>query len=85
MAGACGTYRRQESFMQVLVKRHMGKRPIGRSRDRRKDNIKMDLQGVACGSMDWFELAYDKDWWQVLVNAELNFWIPLNVGNFLTD
>ena len=70
---------------RVLVGRHVGKRPIGRSKGSWEDNIKMDLQGVACGSMDWFDLAYDRDWWQVLVNAELNVRVPLNVGNFLTD
>jgi hypothetical protein len=42
---------------RVLVGRPEGKRPIGRSRCRWLDNTKMDLQYVACGSMDWIDLA----------------------------
>jgi len=33
------------------------KRPLGRPRSRRRDNIKIDLQEVGCGYMDWIELA----------------------------
>jgi len=46
---------------QVLMGKPDGKRPLGRPRYRRKDNIKMDLQGVECGCMDWIELAQDRD------------------------
>ena len=38
-----------------------GKRPLGRSRCRWEDNIKMDLQEGGCGGMDWIELAEDRD------------------------
>jgi len=41
-----------------------------------KDNIKMDLQGVGCGCMDWIELAQGRDKWQALVNAVMNLWVP---------
>jgi len=39
-----------------------GKRPLGRTRLRWEDNIKMDLQEVGCGGMDWIELTQDRDW-----------------------
>jgi hypothetical protein len=44
------------------------KRPLGRPRRRWEDNIKMDLQKVEGGSMDWIELAQDRDRWRALVN-----------------
>ena len=49
----------------------------------RQDNIKMDLQAVGCGVMDWIKLAQDRDRWQALVNVLMNLWVPLNVENFL--
>ena len=51
-------------------------RPLGRLRRRWKDNIKMDLLKVGCGSMDWIELAQDRDRWQALVNAVMNLRVP---------
>ena len=49
-----------------------GKRPLGRHRRRWENNIKMDLQEVGCGGMDWIELAQDRDRWRALVNAVKN-------------
>jgi hypothetical protein len=43
-----------------LVGNPEGKRPLGRTRLRWEDNIKMDLQVVGCGGMDWIELAQDR-------------------------
>jgi len=53
-----------------------GKRPLGRPRRRWEDNIKMALQGVGCGSMDWIELVQDRDRWRALVNAVVNLRAP---------
>jgi hypothetical protein len=41
-----------------------------------EDNIKMNLQEVGCGSMDWIELAQDKDRWRAVVNVVMNLWVP---------
>ena len=49
-----------------------GKRLHGRPRRRWEDNIKVDLQDVGCGGMDWIELAQDRDRWRALVNAVMN-------------
>jgi hypothetical protein len=61
---------------RVLVGKPEGKRPLGRPRRRWEDNIKMDLQEVGRGSMDWIDLAQDRDRWRALVNAIMNFRVP---------
>ena len=43
-----------------LVEKPEGKRPPGRPRRRREDNIKMELQELGCGGMDWIDLAQDR-------------------------
>ena len=61
---------------RVLVGKPKGKRPLGRFRSRWDDNIKMDLQEVGCGDMDWIDLTQDRDRWRALVNAVLNLRVP---------
>ena len=53
-----------------------GKRPLVRPKRRWEDNIKMDLQGVRCGGMDWIELAEDKDRRRGLLNAVTKLRFP---------
>ena len=60
----------------VLVGEPESNRPLGRPRHRWEDNIKMDLQEVGCGYMDWIELVQDRDRWGALVNAVMNLWVP---------
>jgi len=53
-----------------------GKRPLGRHRRRWEDTIKMDLQEVGCGGVDWTELAQDRERWRALVSAVMNIRVP---------
>ena len=62
----------RRGVFRVLVGKPEGKGPLGRPRRRWEDNIKMDLQEVRCGGMDWIELAQDMDRWRALVNAVMN-------------
>ena len=69
MGGERGVYR-------VLVGKLERKRPLGRPRRRWVDNIRMDLQEVGCGYMDWIGLAQNRDWWRTLVSAVMNLRVP---------
>ena len=53
-----------------------GKRPLGRPGRRWEDNIKMGLQEVGCGGMDWIDLSKDRDRWRALVNAVMDLRVP---------
>ena len=61
---------------RVLVGKPEGKRPLGRPRRRWVDNIRMDLQEVGCGYMDWIGLAQYRDRWRALVSAVMNLRVP---------
>ena len=61
---------------KVLVGEPEGKRPLGRPGRRWVDNIRMDLQEMECGYMDWIGLAHDRDSWRTLVSAVMNPRVP---------
>ena len=67
---------RGEACTGFLAGKPEGKRPLGRTRRRWADNIKIHLQEVGCGGMDWIELAQGRDRWRALVNAVTNLRVP---------
>jgi hypothetical protein len=67
--GACGIYGDKRGVFRILVVKREKWRPLGRHRRTLGDNIKIDLQKVECGDMDWIDLTHDTDNWRVLVNA----------------
>ena len=72
MGRAFSAYGERRGVYRVLVGKPEGKRPLGRHTRRWKDNIKMDLQEVGCGSIDWIELDQNRDRWRALVTAVTN-------------
>jgi len=60
----------------VMVEKRAVKRPLGKQRSRWGDNIKMDLQEVGCGDVDWIELAQDTNRWRARVSAVMNLRVP---------
>jgi hypothetical protein len=76
MGGAGGAHGGGERVHRVLVGKLERQRPLGRSKLRRKDNIKMDFQEVGGGGVDWMELAQDRDGWRALVSTVKNLRAP---------
>jgi hypothetical protein len=69
----------------ILVGGPKRRRPLGRSRRRWEDNIKMDLRETGFGDVDWIHWAQDRDRWRALVKTVTNLRVPYNAGNFLTS
>ena len=66
----------ERGVYKVLVGKPERRRPLGRPRCRWVDNIRMDLQEVGCGYMDWIGLAQDRDRWRTLVSVAMNLRVP---------
>jgi len=90
ISGACSAYGESRGIYRVLVGKPKGKssfmfphqKPLRRARHRWEDNIKLDLQEVGCGGVDWIELAQDRDRWRALVNVVKNLRVQYSAGNF---
>jgi len=75
-AGHVARMGEESGVYRVLLGKPEGKRPLGRPRCRWVDNIRMDLQEVGCGFMDWIGLAHGTDRWRTLVSAVMNLRVP---------
>ena len=75
-AGHVARMGEERGIYRVLVGKPEGRRPLGRLRRRWVDNIRMDLQEVGCGYMDWIGLAQDRDRWRTLMSAVMNLRVP---------
>jgi len=75
-AGHVARMGERRGVYRVLVGKPEGKRSLGRPKRRWEDNIKMDLQEVGCGGMDWIELVQDRERWRALVNAVMKLGVP---------
>jgi len=60
----------------ILMGKVEGKRPLEKPKRRWEDNIKMYLQEVECGGMDWIDVVQDRDRWRTVVNAVMNLRVP---------
>jgi hypothetical protein len=68
--------RERKGVYRVLVGKPERKRPLGRPKPEWECNIKMDLQEVGFGCMDWIELTQDRGRWRALVNVAMNLRVP---------
>jgi hypothetical protein len=75
-AGHVARMGEKRNAYRLLVGEPEGKRPLGRSRRRWVDNIRMDLGEVGWGVVDWVGLAQDRNRWRALVNSILNLRVP---------
>jgi hypothetical protein len=66
----------KRNVYRLLVGKPEGKRPLGRPRRRRMNNIKMDFLEIELSVVDWIGLARDRYRWRVLVNSVIHLRIP---------
>ena len=75
-AGHVARMGEENGAYRVLVGKPEGNKPLGRPRRGWVHNIRMDLQEVGCGYVDWIGLAQDRERWRTLVSAVMNLRVP---------
>jgi hypothetical protein len=68
MGVTCSTYGGERDVYSLLVGKPEGRRALGKPRRKGVDNMRMDIQKVGCGAVDWIDMAQDRDRWRALVN-----------------
>jgi hypothetical protein len=82
MGKTCSIHGRNRNTYRVLVGKPGGNRPLGRPRRRWENNIKWILRETGWDSIDWTDLAQDRDQWSALVNTLMNLRVPKMLGHF---
>jgi hypothetical protein len=76
MGRTYSTHGDKRNAYRVLMRTPEGKRPLGRPRRSREDNIAMGLRGIGWGDMDWINLAQVRDQWWALMNTVMKLRVP---------
>jgi hypothetical protein len=76
MSRGCNTNGDKTNAYRILVRKPERKRPLGRSRRRWVDNIKIDLREIGRSGINWIDLDQDRDQWRALVNTVINLQVP---------
>jgi hypothetical protein len=76
---------KRKAAYSLLMGKHEGERPLGRTRRRWLENSKLDLEEVVWGGLDWIDMVQDRDRWRAVLNAVMNFRVAQNEGNFFTN
>ena len=75
-AGHVARMEEGRNAFKILTGKPTGKRPLGRSRRRWEDNIRMDLEEIGINAGNWVDLSQDRNYWRALVSGALNLRIP---------
>ena len=75
-AGHVARMKKGRNAFKIVTGKSTGKRPLGKSRCRWEDNIRIDLEEIGINTGNWVDSPQDKDYWRALINATLNLRVP---------